>query len=153
MAVETATRARRRFSKDVNEIGSRLFDELIQNIYGMLCPRVIGPVVKMGTFFKYRKSDKLVISFLASVKLASPLGDNSQLLESHLVSHTARAAVRRCADLTLLRQLDLSCAQFSEGYAAQYKISIDYIRHLTLPIRIASIILALIGIGVAIALK
>lgn len=88
-------------------------------------------------------------SFLARARLVSPCEDMSQLLETHLISQTARNAVERCKNLTTFNMLEDSCAAMMANYTAFLKTSSDYLRLQTFRLERYTLALGLVSIVIA----
>lgn len=67
-------------------------------------------------------------TFLASVRTVSPEKGISRLIEAHAISHTARSAVRRCEDLTQLRDLEQVSEERIKEYLNFMSVAEDYLQ-------------------------
>lgn len=138
MALESAARSRRKYTKKIHTIGSPVFRDLNIAVKKMVASNrglSINPS-RLRQQYKAEKNFRTEVSkateFLARARLVSPCEDVSSLLEAHLTSHTGRAAMLRFRELTRLDQLDQGARDMMANYTAFLKTSADYLRVQTL---------------------
>ena len=122
LAIHATARSWRKYIKDSNKIGEIVYQELHETIDQFI------------TDFSVKGRKKFIeklgsaTSFLAMARLVSPEKGISRLLEAHVMSHTARSAVRRCEDLTHLRELEKVSNERMDEYLDFMKTAENYLQ-------------------------
>lgn len=62
-------------------------------------------------------------SFIARARNICPTSGQSRLFEAHMMSHTARAAVRRCKELSHLNEIERVSRDSLKSYSDSLKIA------------------------------
>lgn len=69
-----------------------------------------------------------VTGFIAKTRLVAPSGRTSRLFEAHMMSHTARAAVRRCEYICHLLEVEAAALQTTKHFSDSLNIAANHYR-------------------------
>jgi len=153
MAIETASRSRRRFLQFINRNGNSIFQELnarVKNMVDLKARRTINLFKMRRAMKEFERAVSQSTSFLVHMRLISPCDDVSSHFELHLLTHTGRAAAKRYKDLMKFRDLDEGCRAAIENYSEFLKTSSDYLNLQTFKVSISTLYVAVAGVLVAV---
>jgi hypothetical protein len=88
-------------------------------------------------------------SFLARARLVAPCAELSNLLETHLISHTARAAVQRCKTLSGYNDLERAARDALANFTASLSTSAEDIGLRTYATTRLAFLIALLALAIA----
>lgn len=95
---------------------------------------------------EYENAIREATGFIAKARILAPSSRMSQLFEAHMMSHTARAAVRRCEYICHLVEIEDAASRTMANYSNSVKIAANFIQSVSMRFSEMSLRIGVIGL-------
>ncbi len=146
ISINSTSRLWSLFMRDINEHGSPIFEELNKTVKIMVARSWWQIWMPFYEVFNFHSKISKATSFLASARIIVPEENYSKLLEAHIMSHTARAAITRCEKLTSYLTLEQSGVKKLSLFSNYLNVASTYFRSKTAQYARIGIIISLISL-------
>lgn len=138
-----------RFLKDIGKIiigklNRSVIDLIKKNSEDNWFVRILKKTIYDPALAKCDEEIANVTGFIAKARLIAPSGRTSRLFEAHMMSHTARAAVRRCEYICHLLEVEAAALQTTKHFSDSLNIAANHYRSIARQISQIRLIVSII---------